>query len=446
MNCDSVTERLSALLDGELASEEEKAVRAHLDSCADCRHTLEQLREMVDAVKDAPPLRAPKGFRDQVMASVASERTERDRVSKARLLWPVAAAIIIASVLYLIDLGTRQREQARRGPPTVAMTRNRKTLKSEVAATYPGYTGETYLAPAPAPDRTARREMDTEGARIAEPLAEQAGRESGATGGTAADHRELVYGFKASVPAENAEKEARSTVDSIEAISDAPVAVTAPAATQPPPAPAMSLARSAAPVEALTAAAAEAKDETPPPVDIIVVTNNEERAYAQVRDWAARNNRDVLPVVEGTEKKVLAFTMSEGKQDAVSAGGQVAVSAPAKGGPVKSIALDVNTAEIVEIGNDLANAGLLGPSARSPFAKRRSLADNSDLIVSNMVVANDGDEFRALLDQQATQSQRQAAQFGMSSTTNFFFSTAPVVESQLDVKAEKAIPPAPVEK
>lgn len=55
---DQWTDRLSEYVDGELASGERAALEAHLATCADCRATLEDLRNVVaraKALEDRPP-------------------------------------------------------------------------------------------------------------------------------------------------------------------------------------------------------------------------------------------------------------------------------------------------------------------------------------------------------------------------------------------------------
>ena len=55
---DQWTDRLSEYLDGELDSQEHAALEAHLDTCADCRATLAELRRVVARAKtleDRPP-------------------------------------------------------------------------------------------------------------------------------------------------------------------------------------------------------------------------------------------------------------------------------------------------------------------------------------------------------------------------------------------------------
>jgi anti-sigma factor RsiW len=46
MNCENVTERLGALLDGELDAAEEAAVRAHVEDCPRCAAELDELESL----------------------------------------------------------------------------------------------------------------------------------------------------------------------------------------------------------------------------------------------------------------------------------------------------------------------------------------------------------------------------------------------------------------
>jgi hypothetical protein len=54
MGCDTVRPNLSALVDGELSSSEERSAREHLEGCEDCSRTLEALRGIASAVRRLP--------------------------------------------------------------------------------------------------------------------------------------------------------------------------------------------------------------------------------------------------------------------------------------------------------------------------------------------------------------------------------------------------------
>ena len=49
MNCQTCTEKLSEYADHELAGNEERAIKAHLDACAECREQFRRLEQMASA-------------------------------------------------------------------------------------------------------------------------------------------------------------------------------------------------------------------------------------------------------------------------------------------------------------------------------------------------------------------------------------------------------------
>jgi len=63
-------DELQAYLDGTLPPEEGRAVRAHLDACAECRTELALLREVDEALRAWPVLPEPEGLAARVMAEV----------------------------------------------------------------------------------------------------------------------------------------------------------------------------------------------------------------------------------------------------------------------------------------------------------------------------------------------------------------------------------------
>jgi anti-sigma factor RsiW len=93
MNCDRAHELLDALLDGRLEETQSADVRAHVDGCAKCSGTLENLTMIRTSLRD-PRLRfsAPDALRQKVEA-MAAPRPKRMPFS-----WlPVAAAVVISA-------------------------------------------------------------------------------------------------------------------------------------------------------------------------------------------------------------------------------------------------------------------------------------------------------------------------------------------------------------
>jgi anti-sigma factor RsiW len=72
-SCDQVRERLSALLDGELAEAQEREVSAHLEDCAPCRREL-ALLEQLDGALGGLTLSAPGGLAEKVLARLQPRR------------------------------------------------------------------------------------------------------------------------------------------------------------------------------------------------------------------------------------------------------------------------------------------------------------------------------------------------------------------------------------
>ncbi len=100
MNCNDVKPLLSAFMDGELDKSQRAAIDAHVNACASCAASLQELKEVRDRIRnEAPYHSAPAGLRDQVRSALRGaayvEKTPR------RIAWrawaAVAAAILIAA-------------------------------------------------------------------------------------------------------------------------------------------------------------------------------------------------------------------------------------------------------------------------------------------------------------------------------------------------------------
>jgi hypothetical protein len=83
---------LSAYLDGELTPREAEGVRAHLDTCAECRSELDYISGARTLVRDLPPVDPPFGL---------FERMLRPRHRWARAGVAALAAGAVASVAML---------------------------------------------------------------------------------------------------------------------------------------------------------------------------------------------------------------------------------------------------------------------------------------------------------------------------------------------------------
>jgi hypothetical protein len=120
MNCHETRERLSGLLDDALGAPERAEVRAHLESCPECRRELDRLRAMVALLSRVERPRAPLGFVDRVMDAAHPAPWHR-RLGR-RLFLPLniklpvqaAAMLVIATLgIYLLQRTPELRDAAR---------------------------------------------------------------------------------------------------------------------------------------------------------------------------------------------------------------------------------------------------------------------------------------------------------------------------------------------
>lgn len=126
MFCEQAHEHLSAYLDKELTAELSAAVRSHLDSCAECRALLAELRATADLLGRLPVHAAPEHLAQDVQRQIErralvggappAEEQPRERtlpVHRARL-WPravsVAATVALAAGIGILAYLTQNQQ------------------------------------------------------------------------------------------------------------------------------------------------------------------------------------------------------------------------------------------------------------------------------------------------------------------------------------------------
>jgi tetratricopeptide (TPR) repeat protein/anti-sigma factor RsiW len=103
MECGEVREEFSALIDGELAPEQRRAVEAHLTQCSECLRELDRIKRIDVLYRGLAPQTARIGFEEGVNRAVlaASETRRRPRMR----LWPRLLPVVAAAALLLVVLG-----------------------------------------------------------------------------------------------------------------------------------------------------------------------------------------------------------------------------------------------------------------------------------------------------------------------------------------------------
>jgi hypothetical protein len=188
MKCEEASERITALVDGELSPAEREELERHLSGCPACREARAAEEAVAARLRAAarPPL--PPGFAAEVMAKVGSGTAGTGGPAGRLLpLWPLlaAASAVAAAVVLMVVVGPgRDRGAAER---TVAAAPHGETEKSQP----PGGSGPS---PGPAPVSAPARRPDAGGGASPGKAAkdDEAGAGgSGSGAGSAADKVEM---------------------------------------------------------------------------------------------------------------------------------------------------------------------------------------------------------------------------------------------------------------
>jgi hypothetical protein len=107
MKCESITDKIDDYLDGELASEEQKAMARHLETCAACRQDVESARALLDQLSDLNVPAPRPGYEDRVLQFLQEERKQKVHRPRAMPIWFATgfatAALAIFGVLFMTN-------------------------------------------------------------------------------------------------------------------------------------------------------------------------------------------------------------------------------------------------------------------------------------------------------------------------------------------------------
>ena len=104
MACNEYQPALSELVDGTLARAEKARVEAHLESCADCRALLADLKRVKGAARALPKMTAPESVWQNVRAGLDAEAVRSHRaplLQFAARRWTALAGLAAAAVVLI---------------------------------------------------------------------------------------------------------------------------------------------------------------------------------------------------------------------------------------------------------------------------------------------------------------------------------------------------------
>jgi hypothetical protein len=114
MTCHDARELFSARVDGGLTDDERRGLEAHLAGCPECRRELARFEATVALLHAAPPVRAPAGFVDRVLAAARpvpwTERLWRRLFSPLALGRPIEVTVVALVALTAVYLYQRTPE------------------------------------------------------------------------------------------------------------------------------------------------------------------------------------------------------------------------------------------------------------------------------------------------------------------------------------------------
>ncbi len=138
MECQEVRDRFSSLLEGELNSSEEKAVRGHLAQCSECQKDFEKFQKTIRWLHSIEETEVPDGFLSEIHKKMEEQKKMGLTAREARPGWfntlvqfklpaqAVAMVAIVFLVLYLTKMMPFETPHPMKEPE------EKKALQSEV--------------------------------------------------------------------------------------------------------------------------------------------------------------------------------------------------------------------------------------------------------------------------------------------------------------------------
>jgi TonB family protein len=160
--CGSVREWLGAFADGELDPERVEQVRAHLETCAGCRHELDQIQELHRLAKSVEHPQLAEDYwdwhRTKVWHGIRNRKRESMPSYRPSFAWPKLAAAAAGLVVVLVVVITGWRSFLQRpGPGGVTYSEHKAISEAPVLTTPPAGRSEINEEPRETGARTPAR-------------------------------------------------------------------------------------------------------------------------------------------------------------------------------------------------------------------------------------------------------------------------------------------------
>jgi len=145
--CSDIEKNLPAYLEDDITLQEKKLIGEHLETCTDCRKTLEGLKKTRDLVRSLEEIEPPPWFKQKIMARVREEAAEKKGIFR-KLFFPMhikipievfATCLVVVMALYVFKTT---------GPEIKSLQTPSETTQT---ADYPYKQDKQNVQPVPAP-------------------------------------------------------------------------------------------------------------------------------------------------------------------------------------------------------------------------------------------------------------------------------------------------------
>ena len=162
MNCESVRDQFSSLLEGELSPKEERIVREHLASCSACRKDMEQFEKVLHWLHSTDQVEVPEGFLSEILEKMEGRKGKTPIGEAGRWRWfdkalslklPIQAmgmVVVLVLVIYItkmMPVEIPQPKSVEQAKPTLLQERRVETELAQKEMKKEGVAEQPPLAP-----------------------------------------------------------------------------------------------------------------------------------------------------------------------------------------------------------------------------------------------------------------------------------------------------------